>query len=86
VKLVDEKGVIVPNNDRQLTFEVTGSGKLIGLDNGDLRCDEAFKGNKRTTYFGKALAIIQSLRKTGDITVTVSATGLPSAIITLKSR
>lgn len=86
VKLVDEKGVIVPTDDRQLTFEVTGSGKLIGLDNGDLRSDEAFKGNKRTTYFGKALAIIQSLRKPGDIKVTVSATGLSTAILTLKSK
>ena len=86
VKLVDEKGVVVPNDDRQLNFEVTGSGKLIGLDNGDLRSGEAFKGNLRTTYFGKALAVIQSLRQQGDITLKVSSKGLPAAVLTIKSK
>jgi beta-galactosidase len=86
VKLVDEKGVVVPNDDRQLTFEVTGSGKLIGLDNGDLRRDEAFKGSIRTTYFGKALAVIQSLRQQGDIILKVSTKGLPAAELTIKSK
>lgn len=86
VTLVDENGVIVPNKDTQLSFQVSGNGKLIGLDNGDLRSDEPFKGDKRTTYFGKALAVIQSFRQPGDIIMKVSATGLPTTTLIIKGK
>jgi hypothetical protein len=65
---------------------LSGSGKLIGLNNGDFRSDEPFKGDKRTTYFGKALAVIQSLRRPGYITLKVSATGLPKTTIIIKGE
>jgi hypothetical protein len=52
VNLVDDKGVLVPNDDRQIAFEVTGAGKRVGTDNGDLRSSESYKGNLRTTRWG----------------------------------
>jgi beta-galactosidase len=86
VRLLDENGVIIPNDDRTVTFTVEGQGKLIGLDNGDLRSNEYFKGNTRTTYFGRALAIIQSTRTKGPIRLKARMDGLPEAIITITSE
>ena len=86
VSIVDDHGVIVPDHDMQITFEVTGNGRLIGLDSGDLRSNESFKGNKRTTYFGKALAIVQSSRQQGDMIVKATADSLPESILTIKLR
>jgi beta-galactosidase len=86
VLLLDEKGLVVPDNDLPITFEITGQGKLIGLDNGDLRSDESFKANKRITYFGKALAVVQSSRNSGKIRVKATADGLPESILILNCQ
>jgi len=73
--LKDEDGNPVQTDDRQLTVTVEGEGRFLGLDNGDLRRNESFAGNSLKTYFGSALAIVQSTRKAGTIHVTVAMEG-----------
>ncbi len=85
VGLVADKGVVVPNADQNITAEVVGNGRLLGLDNGDLR-KETYGGNTVKTYFGKALATVQSGRTKGDIQITVTSHGLPASFITLKAN
>ncbi|MGS2764347.1 glycoside hydrolase family 2 TIM barrel-domain containing protein [Sinomicrobium sp. M5D2P9] len=81
IRIVDEKGVVVPDADRTITVEVSGKGKLLGLDNGDLR--DPFTGNSISTYFGKALLTIQSGRSKGKAGIKVSAEGLPDQVLTI---
>lgn len=83
INIVDSYGIPVPDADKLLTIEVTGNGKFLGIDNGDLRRKDTFSGNKLSTYFGKALAIVQSLRKAGEINVKITAEDLPPATIKL---
>ena len=71
IHLEDADGNIVQTDDRMLTVTVEGEGKLLGIDNGDLRREESFAGNQLKTYFGRALAIVQSIRKPGKIKVKV---------------
>ncbi len=85
IQLADENGVVVPDADQTITVELTGSGRLLGLDNGDLR-KEIYGGNAVKTYFGKALATVQASRTKGDIQIKVSSTGLPASFITLKAN
>jgi beta-galactosidase len=85
VKLLDENNILVPDSDMKVQYNIEGNGKLIGLDNGDLRNDEPFKSNIRTTYWGKSLAVIQSERVTGNIIINAKAEGLPLATIIIKS-
>ncbi|MDR1861324.1 MAG: hypothetical protein LBR06_10440, partial [Bacteroidales bacterium] len=68
------------------TFEVSGVGRLLGVDNGDLRCHEPNNGNSHTTYFGRAQLIIQSTRRTGVITVKATADGLDESVLTIISK
>ncbi len=77
IKLVDEQGNQVQDSDQVITVEVLGNGKLLGLDNGDLRRIESYKGNRIKTYFGKALAIVQSDRQQGEIKISVTCNVLP---------
>ena len=79
IHLVDENDNPVQTDDRKLTVTVEGEGKLLGIDNGDLRREISFAGNELNTYFGKALVIVQSTRKTGKMYVHISVEGIEKA-------
>ena len=75
IYLEDADGTLVQTDDRKLTVTIEGEGKFLGIDNGDLRRVDSFAGNQLKTYFGKALAIIQSTRKPGQIRVNILMEG-----------
>ncbi len=76
IRLEDEDGNRVQTDDRTLTVTLEGEGKLLGIDSGDLRRDISFSGNTLKTYFGNALAIVQSTRKPGKMYLKVKAEGM----------
>lgn len=86
VRLVDERGVLVPDDDRQIEFELEGPGVILGLDNGDLECEEPYQGKARTTRGGRCLAMIQSLRRAGELSLSVESRPLAPARIDLVTR
>ncbi len=86
VSIVDDKGVVVPDDDRMLTVEVVGEGRLLGVDNGDLRNHQAYTGNTLSTYWGKMLIVAQSSRTAGDMKVKVKSAGLPDAELIVKTE
>lgn len=81
VRLLDEDGMFVQTDDKELTVTVEGEGKFLALDNGDMRREHSFGGNRLKTYFGKALIIVQSTRKSGIITVKVQMDGIVTPYI-----
>lgn len=83
---VDENGNPVENACDRVRVEVTGAGRLIGLDNGDSTDYDSYKGISRRLFGGKLLAIIQSGTEPGEIHVKVSGKGLKEAFITCNSR
>lgn len=83
VKLLDKNGTLVTGSDRRIEFSVTGAGILAGTDNGYQADTLSLKNNKRSTWKGLALAIVQSSSKKGNITVTAKAAGLKPAVISL---
>lgn len=86
VQLQDEAGVLVPAADRLVSFTVEGPARLLGTDNGDLRCLEPYQSAARTTYFGRCLAVVQATREAGAITVTATAEGLAAASVSVVSN
>lgn len=86
IQVLDKNGVVVPNSDRKISIEVSGAGRLIGLDNGDLRRKESFPGNTIETYFGNALATIQSNRSQGKIVLKVTSEGLTDSYLSIITR
>ncbi|WP_309122155.1 glycoside hydrolase family 2 TIM barrel-domain containing protein [Paenibacillus sp.] len=85
VRVVDEAGRTVPTADVQLAFRVEGAGALIGTDNGKPDCHESYKSNRRRTFNGLALAIVQSTLEAGDIRVMVEAEDLGAADLVVKT-
>jgi beta-galactosidase len=86
LRLVDAQGLLVSGTNVLCTATVTGAGHLLGLDNGNQRDMTALHAPSRITRQGRALALVQTARKAGPITLTVSAPGLPDAQISLQSE
>jgi beta-galactosidase len=76
VEIRDDEGRMVRTANSQITFEIVGEGRLIGVDNGDPFSHEDYKGNNRNIFNGLCLAIIQSTARAGNIEVTASSPGL----------
>jgi beta-galactosidase len=84
VEAVDDQGRVVPTAKLPVTFDITGPGAIIGLNNGDPDCHEPEKGNKHSIYNGLAQVIVQStLAGSGPLTLRATADGLTSAEVTI---
>jgi beta-galactosidase len=82
-RLLDKDGNLVTGSDRPVEFTVSGTGFLAGTDNGYQADTVSLKNNKRSTWKGLALAIVQTTAKKGNITITAKAAGLKPAVISL---
>jgi beta-galactosidase len=79
VEVRDARGRIVPITDNLVTFKVIGAGKLIGVGNGDPTDQEPDKGSSRKAFSGMCMAIVQSTKSEGNITVQATSPGLAPA-------
>lgn len=86
VELRDAKGRIVPVTDNNIEFTVSGAGKLIGTGNGDPTDHAPDKGSLRKAFGGLCMALVQSSKQAGTITLEASSKGLPTATLTLASK
>lgn len=86
LRSVDAQGNLVPNGDALCSVQVTGAGRLIGLDNGDQRDMTSLTLPARKLNQGRALAVVESSRQPGAIELTVTAPGLPAAHLRLAGR
>ncbi len=74
VNILDEDGNLVPKTDNLINFEISGGGKIVGVDNGYQASLESFKSNKHRAYNGKCLVIVQSNGKAETIKLVASST------------
>ena len=77
VEVVDEKGRKVPDADLPVVFSLAGGGEIIATGNGDPTNLVPFQSTERSTFNGKALAIVQSSRIPGDLVLSAKVKDLP---------
>lgn len=89
VQVNDAQGRQVPTAGNEITFVVSGPGKIIGAGNGDPASHEPDQflqpGDtwRRTLFNGLAQVIVQSSGQPGEITLTAKASGLTEAKLSL---
>lgn len=83
VSVTDAEGNVIPNATNNVTFKVTGSGSLAGIDNGSSPDHQSYRDDNRDAFSGQLVGIVRAGEKAGDATVTVSADGLESTTITI---
>lgn len=83
VYAVDNNGRVVPDMKGDVLFEVSGTAKLLAVDNGNHYTDEVFTRNQIKWHNGFAMAILRSTTEPGQIQLTVKSDGLKSANVRL---
>ena len=86
VNVTDAEGNIVPDATNQVTFDVSGDGVLVGVDNGKQADHQSFQDDNRAAYNGSLIAIVQATKEAGKFTVTATASGLESDSVTVTTE
>jgi beta-galactosidase len=87
--LVDANNTVIPDSTTVIHFAVTGPGKIIAVDNGNLLDHDPFQAptpeKDRKIYEGHAIAILRATAPSGNIAITANTEGVPPASLTLKA-
>lgn len=78
IQMEDEDGRLVENANNRVTVEVSGAGRLVGLDNGDSTDYDPYKGTSRRLFSGKLMAIVAAGMSPGKVYLKVSSNGMDS--------
>ncbi|MEJ5352497.1 MAG: glycoside hydrolase family 2 TIM barrel-domain containing protein [Melioribacteraceae bacterium] len=84
VIIADSKGRVCPNANNLVKFNITGEGRIVGVDNGDAVSHELFKANERKAFHGLCLVVVQSNIKRGIIRLTAESEGLKSSEVSIE--
>jgi len=84
-EIVDAAGNMVPHAEDRVHFDVTGPGRIIGVDNGNPIDHDPVKADHRKAFFGLCLAIVQSTGQAGAVTIAATSGALRGDEVTIDS-
>ena len=85
VEVIDSQGRAVPTASNDIHFEITGSGQIIGVGNGNPTSHELAKANRRKAFNGLCQVIIQATEKSGIIELEAVSKDLKTSSLKIKS-
>jgi beta-galactosidase len=80
----DKNGVMVPQADNAIHFEISGPASIVATDNGDATDLTSFPSHDRKAFNGLALAIVRGTHP-GKAILEATSPGLETAQIKIKS-
>ncbi|HEX2099755.1 MAG TPA: DUF4982 domain-containing protein, partial [Candidatus Synoicihabitans sp.] len=86
VQVVDRYGVSVPDAAHEVMCEVVGSGRLLGLEAGNLRDVSDYSDATHQVHHGRIVAYVQATGAEGPVRVRFAAADLPDAEVTLVAQ
>lgn len=85
VEALDREGRLVENAMDYVRIEVSGNGRLLGLDNGDSTDMDQYKGCIRKLFQGKLLAVVAATDKAGEIRIRALSPSLTGAELVINA-
>lgn len=86
IELVDAEGrVVTSDSQTKVSITAEGDGTLLASGNASPTDMESFRNPNPTLFRGRALAILKSTDKSGEIKLTVRSAGLPDASVVVKT-
>jgi len=77
--IIDSKGRFVPVANNLVDFEITGSYKLIGTENGDILDVTPAKTLSKKAFMGKLLLVLQATDEPGTLIIKAKSKGLQNS-------
>lgn len=76
VRAKDQEGTPVFRESAKVTFEISGSGEIVGVDNGDLCSSEAYDRNWMHMYHGCVSTVIRLTGEAGRVVLSAFSEGM----------
>jgi beta-galactosidase len=83
IDLTDLQGIREPNAENLLSFEIEGSGTIIGTANANLKDTDSYVLHTRKAWKGQALVIIKSKKERGSIILKVTSAQMKDVYLKL---
>jgi beta-galactosidase len=80
--ITDKNGIIVPQANNAVSFQISGPGEIAAVDNGNNSSHEPFQASQRSAFQGRCVAFVKAAAPTGKLILTASAPGLTADSIT----
>ncbi|HYW69849.1 MAG TPA: beta-galactosidase GalB [Pyrinomonadaceae bacterium] len=85
VTVSDKDRLLVPRSKNRVSFEISGPGEIVAVDNGDATDLESFQSTERKAYNGLILVIVRA-KAAGQITLRATAESLAGSQILIRAR
>jgi len=86
VEAVDEKGQLQINADQIVRFSVIGAGTIAAVGNGNGQTLDSYSGDAFKLFNGRALVVLRTTRKAGEIKLTADGDELGTSSIGIHSK
>jgi len=83
VEAYDKNGVLYPLANNKVNISIEGNAEITGVGNGNPQSFEPFKANYVNLFYGKAMIIIKSNFRTGEVKIKASSNSLKSDSVNL---
>lgn len=77
IVLTDKQGNRITDDDREVSIEIDGPAKLLGLESGDLSSHESYQAKERNTYKGQLRAYIETTGEAKEVNIKINSPGFP---------
>ncbi|MCP4314296.1 MAG: DUF4982 domain-containing protein [Bacteroidetes bacterium] len=85
-RVTDKNGVMLPDANHLIEFEISGPAKLLGVENGDILDLSPHKISSRMAFKGKSLLIIQSTGESGVVEIKAKTNQFESGLLNIISN
>ena len=76
VEINDIEGNIVYSASNEITCEIEGPARLLGMEDSNPSNTENYKDNKQHAFHGRLLIYLQAMDKTGTVRIRLTSSGL----------
>ncbi|MDP4223758.1 MAG: glycoside hydrolase family 2 TIM barrel-domain containing protein [Bacteroidota bacterium] len=83
VTLCDESGNTVYSADNQVTCDIEGPVRLLGMEDSNPSNTEDYKDNKQHAFHGKLLIYVQAMEDAGPVKISLTSPGLAGCSVEL---
>ena len=85
VEAVDGQGRALLTSGDDVHFTIRGPGSIVAVGNGDQKSTESYQGDHRSLFNGRAIVVVRTSRKAGEIHLIATAPGLSNGEVKIQS-